>query len=224
MIYNFNFTGPGGLIINLASCAGLTHTKYHDSLAYWISKHAVVTITRNLGGPAIVKKTGIKVSTWRHIGQCPHVSCVSACRPVPLVCRDCHRGPDNQEDGDGQESNQVCLCWAGRRGFWTGGKRAKVWEQACGTRWLTTCIFSHNHCTCTRVHRSGGLIAVLPNTPLVYYPDILQETGLIVYLLSKVLQIFGCETSTPALQGLVIMGMMIIMSYLMHILFGYLGM
>ena len=40
--------------------------------------------------------------------------------------------------------------------------------------------------TCSPVHRSGGLIAVLPNTPLVYYPDILQETGLIVYLLSKV--------------------------------------
>ena len=55
--------GPGGLIINTASCAGLSHTKYHDSLAYWVSKHAVVTITRNLGGPAIVRKTGIKVST-----------------------------------------------------------------------------------------------------------------------------------------------------------------
>ena len=37
-------------------------TRYHDTLAYWISKHAVVTITRNLGGPAIVKKTGIKVT------------------------------------------------------------------------------------------------------------------------------------------------------------------
>lgn len=56
--------GPGGLIINTASCAGLTHTEYHDSLAYWISKHAVVTITRNLGGQKIVRKTGIKVSTW----------------------------------------------------------------------------------------------------------------------------------------------------------------
>ena len=37
-------------------------TRYHDTLAYWISKHAVVTITRNLGGPAIVRKTGIKVT------------------------------------------------------------------------------------------------------------------------------------------------------------------
>ena len=36
------------------------------------------------------------------------------------------------------------------------------------------------------VDRSGGLIAVLPNTPLVYYPDTLMETGVIVYLLSKV--------------------------------------
>ena len=84
MIYNFNFTGPGGLIINLASCAGLTHTKYHDSLAYWISKHAVVTITRNLGGPAIVRKTGIKVSTW--CTRCSVSSCLmcysmSPCAP-----------------------------------------------------------------------------------------------------------------------------------------------
>lgn len=27
---------------------------------------------------------------------------------------------------------------------------------------------------------------MLPNTPLVYYPDTLMETGVIVYLLSKV--------------------------------------
>ena len=39
-------------------------TRYHDTLAYWISKHAVVTITRNLGGPAIVRKTGIKVTIF----------------------------------------------------------------------------------------------------------------------------------------------------------------
>ena len=62
-------SGPGGLIINTASCAGLTHTEYHDSLAYWISKHAVVTITRNLGGHKIVRKTGIKVSTYHTPGE-----------------------------------------------------------------------------------------------------------------------------------------------------------
>ena len=52
--------------------------------------------------------------------------------------------------------------------------------------------------------RSGGLIAVLPNTPLIYYPDILQETGLIVYLLAKLWQLVTgnghMSPSTPALQ------------------------
>ena len=57
---------------------------------------------------------------------------------------------------------------------------------------------------CEHVSRSGGLIAVLPNTPLIYYPDILQETGLIVYLLAKLGQpLTGTghmSPSTPALQ------------------------
>ena len=52
--------------------------------------------------------------------------------------------------------------------------------------------------------RSGGLIAVLPNTPLIYYPDILQETGLVVYLLAKLGQLVTgtghMSPSTPALQ------------------------
>lgn len=170
--------GPGGLIINTASCAGLTHTEYHDSLAYWISKHAVVTITRNLGGQKIVRKTGIK-----HVALCPWFA------ETAIV---------------DQTTKDMVMAKSPIK-FVSVERVGEAFELAA------------------KEQRSGGLIAVLPNTPLVYYPDILMETGLIVYLLSKVLQIFGCQTSTPALQGLVIMGLMIIMSYLMHILFGYLG-
>ena len=52
------------MISNSKDCYGYVTfiIRYHDTLAYWISKHAVVTITRNLGGPAIVRKTGIKVT------------------------------------------------------------------------------------------------------------------------------------------------------------------
>lgn len=170
--------GPGGLIINTASCAGLSHTKYHDSLAYWVSKHAVVTITRNLGGPAIVRKTGIK-----HVALCPWFAETAIVDP---------------------HTKDMVMKKSPLK-FVTVERVGEAFELAA------------------KEQRSGGLIAVLPNTPLIYYPDTLQETGLAVYLLSKVLQIFGCQTSTPALQGLVLMGMMMIMSYLMHILFAYLG-
>jgi len=159
--------GPGGLIINLASCAGLTHTKYHDSLAYWVSKHAVVTITRNLGGPAIAKKTGIK-----HVALCPWFAETAIVDPT----------------------TKDMVMKKSPLKFVSVQRVGEAFELAA------------------KEQRSGGLIAVLPNTPLVYYPDILQETGLIVYLLSKVLQMCGCQTSTPARQGLAMVGIMAIIA------------
>lgn len=58
--------GPGGLVINVASVAGLTYGMDRNSISYQISKHAVVDLTRSYGGPKVAKKTGIK-----HVALCP---------------------------------------------------------------------------------------------------------------------------------------------------------
>jgi len=71
--------------------------------------------------------------------------------------------------------------------------------------------------------RTGGLIAVLPNAPLTYYPDTLQMTGLIVYFLSKILQLFGVETSEPRMQGLVLFMLCIFMTLFVHFVLSYFG-
>lgn len=58
--------GKGGLIVNVASMAGILTGMPKDSISYEISKHGVVDITRSFGGPKVVKKTGIK-----HVALCP---------------------------------------------------------------------------------------------------------------------------------------------------------
>jgi len=57
-------SGRGGLIVNTASLAGIvssTGNGGHASYPYFASKHAVVSLTRNLGCDAVFKETGIKV-------------------------------------------------------------------------------------------------------------------------------------------------------------------
>ena len=70
---------------------------------------------------------------------------------------------------------------------------------------------------------SGGLIMVMPNSPLIYYPDTLHLQGIIVYLLSKVLQMFGVTTSTPTLQAVVLLAFITIASLLFHVIMNYMG-
>merc|ERR1712192_108505 len=57
-------SGRGGLIVNTASLAGIvssTGNGGHASYPYFASKHAVVSLTRNLGCHAVLGDTGIKV-------------------------------------------------------------------------------------------------------------------------------------------------------------------
>jgi len=57
-------SGRGGLIVNTASLAGIvssTGNGGHGSYPYFASKHAVVSLTRNLGCEAVLSDTGIKV-------------------------------------------------------------------------------------------------------------------------------------------------------------------
>jgi len=58
--------GPGGLVVNTASIAGLLHGFDYKSLSYQVSKHAVVAATRSFGNEKVVRKTGIK-----HVAICP---------------------------------------------------------------------------------------------------------------------------------------------------------
>jgi len=58
--------GPGGLVVNTASLAGLTLGMDRKSISYQISKHGVVALTRSFGGHKVAKKTGIK-----HVALCP---------------------------------------------------------------------------------------------------------------------------------------------------------
>jgi len=58
--------GPGGLVINTASIAGILYGMDKNSISYQISKHGVVALTRSFGDPKVVRKTGIK-----HVAICP---------------------------------------------------------------------------------------------------------------------------------------------------------
>merc|ERR1711915_352968 len=53
--------GKGGLIVNTASLAGIVPGWNRESYSYFASKHAVVSLTRTLGSPAVYKETGVKV-------------------------------------------------------------------------------------------------------------------------------------------------------------------
>ena len=58
--------GLGGLVINVASMAGLvTGMAYKENgpAAYEISKHGVVGITKSFGHANVVRRTGIRVRT-----------------------------------------------------------------------------------------------------------------------------------------------------------------
>ena len=71
--------------------------------------------------------------------------------------------------------------------------------------------------------RSGGLITIMPNSPLIYYPDTLHLQGMIVYFLSKILQLFGVTTSTPTLQAAVLAGIMVIGFFVLHFVMNFIG-
>lgn len=54
--------GQGGQVINVASLAGLTLPTLVDTESYYISKNAVVSLTRNIGLDVIYKEEGVRVN------------------------------------------------------------------------------------------------------------------------------------------------------------------
>jgi len=148
--------GAGGLIINTASCAGLTRPTRHDTISYFLSKNAVVNITQDFGSSRSVYKTGIK-----HVALCPWF--------VETAIVD--------------EQTKKLVLEKSPLKFTTVGRVGEAFELA------------------VKEQRTGGAITVLPNTPLVYYPDLMNFQGLILYFLSKFVQLFGVEVVTPEAQG-----------------------
>lgn len=54
--------GNGGIIINTASMAGIVGSANPAPLSYFVSKHAVVALTKSLGHPKVYAKSGIRLS------------------------------------------------------------------------------------------------------------------------------------------------------------------
>lgn len=77
--------GRGGLIVNTASAAGLTHGVVfdRDSYSYPVAKHGVVALTRALGSKAVFSKTGVKVQCI-----CPTFADTAILTPIPDSGRD----------------------------------------------------------------------------------------------------------------------------------------
>lgn len=71
--------GPGGLVVNTASVAGITYGFDHKSLSYQISKHGVVAATRCFGHEKVFRKTGIK-----HVAICPYFSNTTLLDGLPM--------------------------------------------------------------------------------------------------------------------------------------------
>jgi len=168
--------GKGGLIINTASVAGLSHTNHHDAISYWVAKCGVVSMTREFG--RCEYKTGIK-----HVALCPWFAETAIVDPT----------------------TKDMVMKKSPLKFVSVDRVGEAFELA------------------VKEQRTGGVIAVLPNVPLTYYPDTLQMTGLIVYFISKFLQLFGVETVEPRMQGLVLFMFCSFMTLFVHLLLSYFG-
>jgi len=168
--------GKGGLIINTASVAGLSHTNHHDAISYWVAKCGVVSMTREFG--RCEYKTGIK-----HVALCPWFAETAIVDPT----------------------TKDMVMKKSPLKFVSVDRVGEAFELA------------------VKEQRTGGVIAVLPNVPLTYYPDTLQMTGLIVYFISKFLQLFGVETVEPRMQGLVLFMFCSFMTLFVHFLLSYFG-
>ena len=162
-------------------------------MSYWISKHSVVAITRTFGNSAVANKTGVK-----HVALCPWFA------ETGII--------DDTTRKTVMERSPLKFVPVERVGE---ALQLAVEEQ----RWVST-----DHSWDLRYSpRTGSLICVLPNTPLVYYPDTLMVQGLVVFLLSKVAGIFGAERVRPGLQSLLVLVILLLYTVLCHLLLNYLG-
>jgi len=170
--------GPGGLVVNIASCAGLTRSGKHTAMAYWISKQSVVSMTRTFGNSSVAAKTGVK-----HVALCP---------------------------------------WFAETGIIDNNTRKTVMERS-PLKFVPVERVGEALQLAVEEQRTGSLICVLPNAPLIYYPDTMMLQGVVVFLLSKIAGIFGARTVRPGLQ-IVILGLFSLLAiYFSHLLFHYYG-
>jgi len=72
--------GPGGLVVNTASLAGLVCGFNQKNLSYQIAKHGVVAATKSFGNTKVVRKTGIK-----HVAICPYFAKTAILNGLPDV-------------------------------------------------------------------------------------------------------------------------------------------
>merc|ERR1719251_698757 len=139
--------------------AGLSWSGKHTAMAYWISKHSVVAMTRTFGNSKVAKKTGIK-----HVALCP---------------------------------------WFAETGIIDSSTRQLVMDKS-PLKFVPVEKVGEAFQLAVEEQKTGNLICVLPNSPLIYYPDTLHLQGLLVFLLSKIAGIFGARTVSPSLQLLIL--------------------
>jgi len=71
--------------------------------------------------------------------------------------------------------------------------------------------------------RSESLMLVMPDTPLVYYPDVSFALGIIVFLLSKMAHMFGVKTVSTKMLGLMLAVLVVLLFYILHLLLSLFG-
>lgn len=170
--------GPGGLVINTASIAGMVYGFNQKNVSYQISKHGVVAATKSFGHKKVLKKTGIK-----HAAICPYFAQTGIL------------------DGFDAEKIMKALPF----GMTTVERVGEAFEQVVTDQ------------------RSGSLIVVMPGCPLVYYPDLSEVTAVMVYIMSKVLQLCGVTRIYPSMLGLLFVVLIFFLFYGFHILFSLFG-
>ncbi|XP_002154962.1 15-hydroxyprostaglandin dehydrogenase [NAD(+)] [Hydra vulgaris] len=55
-------SGDGGTIINIASAAGLASAEVYESIPYFVSKSAVVSLTKSLASSNVLENEGVRVA------------------------------------------------------------------------------------------------------------------------------------------------------------------
>ena len=64
---------------------------------------------------------------------------------------------------------------------------------------------------------------VMPNCPLVYYPDVSQALATVVFLLSKLAQLAGVKTVQQNMLFLLYFIVMVVFFYAFHLIFCFFG-
>jgi len=170
--------GPGGLVVNTASIAGLVYGFNQNILSYQISKHGVVAATRSFGHQKVLRKTQIK-----HVAICPYFA--------------------NTAILDGFDADKIMK---------------KLPFDALPVERVGEAFQQ-----VVTDQRSGSLLVVIPNCPLVYYPDISEAFPTVVFFLSKLIQLTGVKTVYPNMLCLAYFLVLGAVFFAFHLMLSYLG-